>query len=66
MNILTPIIEMLKNIFLSLAVFIAGREVEKYERLKDVVQIEKERDKIDADPASSPSDILKRMRENDL
>jgi len=66
MNILATLLEVLKSIFLNFAVFMAGREVEIYERLKDVVEIEKERDKIDAAPTPSPSNILKRMRENDL
>jgi hypothetical protein len=63
MDWLSPLLNALKSLVVNFGAFLAGKYAEKYERNKDDLETEKERDKIDADPPSSPDALLKRMRD---
>jgi hypothetical protein len=64
MGFFDAILNFFKSLGVNIGAFFAGKYAEKYESNKNDLNIEKERDKIDARAASSRADIIKRMRDN--
>jgi hypothetical protein len=66
MDWLAPIINALKSLVINFGAFLAGKAAQKNDDNKKNLDIEKKRDKIDAEPSPNPSDILDSMRNGEL